>query len=374
MPLLRGIDPERAHRLAIWAARCGLAGQDLSEPDPVIATEALGLHLQSPIGLAAGFDKDALAIDSLAKLGFGFIEAGTVTLRPQKGNPKPRLFRLPEDRALVNRLGFNSSGIEAYIAALRRRRTKVPVGANLGINKVEADPTRDYPALAAAVAPFVDYIVINISSPNTPGLRNLQEETRLAAILRAVADHLPSGPPLLVKLAPDLPSDTLPAIIAICIEGGAQGLIISNTTIARPAWLRSPHAREAGGLSGEPLFASSTMMLARTYMLARGRLALIGCGGVSDAQQALIKVKAGASLVQLYTSLVFQGPGLVARLNRELAASLRQEGFARLSEAIGTEAERLAEESSWNICAVSPVSPRDTMDSFWTSGASSMTE
>jgi dihydroorotate dehydrogenase len=374
MPLLRGMDPERAHRLALWVARHGLAGRYPPTRDPAIATEALGLRVRSPIGLAAGFDKDAQAVDALSKLGFGFVETGTVTLRPQAGNPKPRLFRLREDRALINRLGFNNLGVEAYVTRLQRRRSQVPVGANLGINKVAADPERDYPALAATVAPFVDYIVINVSSPNTPGLRDLQNEARLGAVLRAVVRRVHSCPPLLVKLAPDLPVSVLAAIIEVCIDNGVQGLIVSNTTIMRPADLRSVHAREAGGLSGKPLFAASTTMLAHAYLLARGRLTLIGAGGIFTAEQALTKVKAGASLVQLYTALVFHGPGLVARLNREMASILRREGFAHVSAAIGVEAECLARGSLWNTCAALPRSPVDTTDSSLTFGGSSTTE
>jgi dihydroorotate dehydrogenase len=369
IPLLRGLDPERAHKLALWAARHGLAGRDPGEHDAMISTEAFGLNLRSPIGLAAGFDKNGVAVDALGRLGFGFIETGTITLRPQAGNPRPRLFRLSEDQALINRLGFNNSGLEAYISQLSRSQRVVPVGANIGLNRLEADPERDYPALAAAVAPFVDYVAINVSSPNTPGLRNLQSEARLGALLRAVAARIRSVPPLLVKLAPDLPIDALPAIVQVCVDTGIQGLVISNTTIARPAGLRSIHAREAGGLSGQPLFASSTAMLAHVFLLARGRLTLVGVGGVSTAEQALTKLKAGASLVQLYTALVFQGPGLVARLNRELGALLRREGFAHVRDAVGVEAERSAKWGAWNTSTASHRSATDTTASSSISGA-----
>jgi dihydroorotate dehydrogenase len=368
MPILRRMDPERAHKLALWLAGYGLARKGLPEQDPMIATEALGLRFPSPVGLAAGFDKDAVAIDSLSKLGFGFVETGTITLRPQLGNPRPRLFRLAEDRALINRLGFNNSGLDAYITRLKRRRSSIPIGANLGLNRAEAVPEQDYPTLAAAVAPYVDYIVLNISSPNTPGLRDLQTEARLAVILRAVTDRIRSGPSLLVKLAPDLPGNALAAMVEVCAESGAQGLVISNTTTMRSPDLRSIHASEAGGLSGEPLFEVSTAMLARAYLLARGRLTLVGVGGVSTASQALTKIKAGASLVQLYTALVFHGPGLVARLNRELTSTLRREGFTHVRDAVGVEAERLAKGSSWNSCAASPRSLPDTTDSSSISG------
>jgi dihydroorotate dehydrogenase len=346
-----------------------LAGRDSGEYDAIISTGAFGLSLRSPIGLAAGFDKNGVAVDALGRLGFGFIETGTVTLRPQDGNPRPRVFRLSEDQALINRLGFNNSGLEAYISQLRQRQRVVPVGANIGLNKLEADPERDYPALAAAVAPFVDYIVINVSSPNTPGLRDLQSRPRLDTLLRAVAARIRPGFPLLVKLAPDLPIDALPAIVQVCIDTEIQGLVISNTTIARPAGLRSIHARETGGLSGQPLFAPSTAMLAHAFLLARGRLTLIGVGGVSTAQQVFTKLKAGASLVQLYTALVFHGPGLVARLNRELGALLRREGFAHVRDAVGVEAEHLARWGAWNISTASHRSATGMTASSSISGA-----
>lgn len=344
MPLLRYLSPERAHRLALRALRLGLSRRDLSPDDPVLATEAFGLRFRNPIGLAAGFDKDAEAITPLSGLGFGFVETGTVTPRPQSGNPQPRLFRLAEDRALVNRMGFNNAGLAAYVRRLQARpRTGVPVGANLGINKSGADPERDYPALLAAVAPLADYVVINVSSPNTPGLRDLQSEARLGAVLRAAAQHVPQRPPLLVKVAPDLSEDGLAGVVEVCAGHDVQGLIISNTTIARPSGLRSALAREAGGLSGRPLFTASTAMLARAYLLARGRLTLIGVGGVSTGEDALAKLKAGASLVQVYTALIFDGPSLIPRLKRELAAALRRDGFAHVQDAIGADAARLAQ-------------------------------
>lgn len=344
MPLLRCLTPERAHRLALRALRLGLTGRDRSPDDPILSTEAFGLRFRNPIGLAAGFDKDAEAIAPLSRLGFGFVETGTVTPRPQSGNPQPRLFRLSEDRALVNRMGFNNAGLAAYVARLQARpRTGIPVGANLGINKTGADPERDYAALAAAVAPLVDYIVINVSSPNTPGLRDLQSEARLGAVLRAAAQHVPQHPPLLVKIAPDLSEDGLTGVVEVCVQHDVQGLIISNTTIARPPALRSVLAREAGGLSGRPLFAASTAMLARAHLLARGRLTLIGVGGVSTGEEALTKLKAGASLIQIYTALIFDSPGLIPRLKRELAAALRRDGFAHVRDAVGADAARLAQ-------------------------------
>jgi len=343
LPLLRLVDAERAHAIALAALRLGLVGCDRTPDDPRLAVHALGRTFANPIGLAAGFDKNAVALRPLMRLGFGFVEAGTVTPRPQPGNPRPRLFRLAEDAAVINRLGFNNAGIDAYcrnLAGLERRRT-VPLGANVGINKDGADPLRDYPALISAVAPYVDYAVVNVSSPNTPGLRDLQAEAQLRAILRAVAG-VASKPPILVKIAPDLSDDGLASIVEACVAEGVQGLIVSNTTTTRPAGLASRHAHEAGGLSGVPLFAMSTRMLARAFLLARGRLVLIGAGGVASGADALTKIRAGASLVQLYTAFAFSGPALIPRIRHELAAGLRRAGFARIQDAVGTDAPHLA--------------------------------
>ena len=339
LPLLRRLDPERAHTLGLVALRLGLAGTDTTPDDPALAQDLLGLRFPNPLGLAAGFDKDARALRALRRLGWGFVEAGTVTPLPQPGNPRPRVFRLPEDGAVINRYGLNNRGLPAFLDHLRRLpRTGVPVGANLGINKTGADPLRDYPDLAAVLAPHADYLVLNVSSPNTPGLRDLQAETRLRAILQAVRARVPVMPPLFVKLAPDLPPGALSAIVDTAVEGGAAGLVVSNTTVDRPATLRSTHRSETGGLSGRPLFAPSTAVLAEAFRLARGRLVLVGCGGVATGADALAKIRAGASLVQVYTAFTFAGPALVPRLKRELSAALRGAGFARVSDAIGTAA------------------------------------
>lgn len=339
MPLLRRVEAERAHRLAITALRLGLAGQDATPDDPALQVRALGLVFRNPIGLAAGFDKDALALRGLRRVGFGLIEAGTVTPLPQPGNPLPRVFRLEADRAVINRYGLNNRGLAPYVARLAALpRGRVPVGANVGINKDGADPECDYPALIAAVAPHADYIVINVSSPNTPGLRDLQGEARLAAILAAVRDAVPHRPPLLVKIAPDLPEGGLEAIVETAVRHGVEGLVVSNTTTARPDTLRSQAAREGGGLSGPPLLAASTRLLARTYRLAAGRLVLIGCGGVSTGADALQKLRAGAHLVQLYTAFSYGGPALIPRMKRELAAALRAQGFRSVMDAVGVDA------------------------------------
>ncbi|MGE4482287.1 quinone-dependent dihydroorotate dehydrogenase [Acidocella sp.] len=332
MPALRRLDPERAHTLSLLALRWGLAGRDTRPDAPILSTQAFGRSLSNPIGLAAGFDKNAQAVTALGRLGFGFVEAGTVTPRPQPGNPRPRLFRLTEDKAVINRMGFNNAGLEAYIANLRQvDRSALVLGANVGINKEGADPERDYPALVTAVAPHADYITINISSPNTPGLRDLQSEQRLAAILEGIA----SPKPVYVKIAPDLSEEGLEAVIATAMRHNVAGLIVSNTTIARPDSLKSPLKRETGGLSGAPLFAPSTAMLARAYKLAGKHLAFIGAGGVFTAEDALAKLLAGASLVQIYSGFAYQGPAMLPKLKAGLAGLLRQRGFSSVSEAVG---------------------------------------
>jgi dihydroorotate dehydrogenase len=338
LPLLRRIDPERAHGLTLHALRLGLVGSEAGAENPRLAVRRLGMAFRNPIGLAAGFDKNAVALAPLARLGFGFVEAGTVTPRPQAGNPRPRLFRLEAERAVVNRMGFNNAGIDAFVRHLAAfPRGLVPVGANVGINKEGADPERDYPALIAAVAAHADYVVINVSSPNTPGLRDLQGEARLCAILHAVSVAVPQRPPLFVKISPDLANEGIASVVEASIAGGAQGLIVSNTTITRPDDLHSPHAREAGGLSGAPLFALSTNVLRQAERQAAGRLVLIGVGGVGSGRDVLAKLRAGASLVQLYTAFAYHGPALIARLKRELVAALDAEGFANVTEAIGAD-------------------------------------
>ncbi|OYV24598.1 MAG: dihydroorotate dehydrogenase (quinone) [Rhodospirillales bacterium 20-58-10] len=332
VPLLRQVDPETAHRLSLYALRFGLAGRDGSGDDPCLAVNAFGRRLRNPIGLAAGFDKNAVAVTALGRLGFGFVEAGTVTPRPQAGNPRPRLFRLLEDQAVINRMGFNNAGLDMFLSNLRRAdRALVALGANVGINKEGADPERDYPALVNAVSPYADYITVNISSPNTPNLRDLQSEARLIGILDAIA----TDTPVFVKIAPDLSDDGLASVVEVCAARKVAGLIISNTTITRPGHLQSAYKAEAGGLSGRPLFEISTKMLAQAYKLSAGRLMLIGVGGVSSPEDALAKILAGASLVQVYTAFAYEGPALVSRLKTGLAALLKARGFATLMDAIG---------------------------------------
>jgi dihydroorotate dehydrogenase len=337
-PLLRRLDAETAHGLALKALSAGLAGRAGAAADPILATVAFGLRFANPLGLAAGFDKDAVAVLPLMRLGFGFVEAGTVTPRPQPGNPRPRLFRLQEDGAVINRMGFNNGGVEAYLARLRALPRPLPAvfGANIGVNKEGADPARDYPALYGALAGLADYVTVNVSSPNTPGLRDLQGEERLAQILAGIAAI--EGPPVLVKIAPDLSENALGPIIEACIAHGVAGLIVSNTTIARPDGLRSPHRTEAGGLSGAPLRDRATEMLRHCHAIAQGRLTLVGVGGIASGADALAKIRAGASLVQLYTAFAYAGPALVPAILRDLAALLRREGFSSVAAAVGTAA------------------------------------
>ena len=337
LPVLRRMDPERAHRLALSALRLGLAGRAAGTDDPILSTTLLGRRLTNPVGLAAGFDKDAVAAAGLLRLGFGAVELGSVTPRPQFGNPRPRLFRL-ENGAVINRMGMNNRGIDAF--AVRLQALRVPDGTllavNVAINKEDADPERDYPALVAAVAPQAGYVALNVSSPNTVGLRGLQEEARLRAILAAVV-ALPARPPVFVKVAPDLAPGALEVLVQVAVEAGVEGLIVSNTTTGRPPGL-GRHAGEAGGLSGPPLLAHSTAMLAQAWRLAAGRLLLIGCGGVSTGADVLTKLRAGAQLVQLYAAFAAHGPALLPRIKAELAAALRQHGFRSVAEAVGTAA------------------------------------
>ena len=343
LPLMRRFDAEAAHGIALRALAWGLGGRAAAPDDPVLATTAFGLRFANPLGLAAGFDKDARAILPLMRLGFGFIEAGTVTPRPQPGNPRPRLFRLAEDAAVINRMGFNNAGLAAYrdqLTALARPLPAV-LGANIGVNKAGAEPERDYPQLYTALAPLADYVVINVSSPNTPGLRDLQAEDRLAAILRAMEEAragLATTPPLLVKIAPDLADTALPALVETCVAHGVAGLIVANTTIARPSSLRATHRAEAGGLSGAPLFQRSTEVLRQVYRHAAGRLTLVGVGGIASGADAFTKIKAGASLIQLYTAFAYAGPALVPRLKRDLAMLLHQGGYQSVTDAVGVEA------------------------------------
>jgi dihydroorotate dehydrogenase len=347
-PALHLIDPERAHGLAIAALKHGLLRPHAEPDDPVLATQLWGLSFANPIGLAAGFDKQAEVIDPMLGFGFGFVEAGTVTPEPQPGNPGKRLFRLDEDEAVINRFGFNSEGLTVFAQrlAVRRKASHTPgvVGANVGKNRDSADAIFDYEKGVAAVALVADYIVVNVSSPNTPGLRGLQARAPIEDLLRRVlaarAGAVPSPlrpPPLLAKVGPDLDENQMHDIAEVALATGIDGLIIGNTTLARPATLRSRYRGEAGGLSGRPLMESSTECLRKFYRATEGRIPIIGCGGVSSGADAYAKIRAGASLVQLYTALVFHGPGLVAAIKRNLARLLRDDGFSRVADAVGAE-------------------------------------
>jgi dihydroorotate dehydrogenase len=337
---LRLIDAETAHRLAIRALRAGIVPRPRLTDDPILRQHLWGLDFPNPIGLAAGFDKHAEVPDALLDLGFGFVEIGGVTPRPQPGNPRPRLFRLAEDEAVINRMGFNSEGLDVVRARLAARPRRGIVGVNLGKNKEQTDAAADYVAGAVAFAPLADFLVINVSSPNTPGLRALQSATALrdliAQVRRALAQRR-STTVLLLKVAPDLTDDDRRDIATVALEDSLDGLVVSNTTLARPASLRSRYRSETGGLSGRPLFEPSTALLGEFYRLTGGRIPLIGVGGIASGQDAYRKVRAGASLVQLYSALVFQGPGLVAAIRRDLAAALRADGFHSLGEAVGAD-------------------------------------
>lgn len=339
------LSPETAHHAALFALEHGLVGARAEPDDSVLRTKVWDLDFANPIGLAAGFDKDARVIDAMLGLGFGFVEAGTVTPKPQPGNPKPRLFRLDADAGVINRLGFNSGGVTAFAKRLAARRQRPHaagiVGANVGKNRVTVDGAADYVAGIERVAGLADYLVCNISSPNTPGLRAMQARAPIEDLLRRViaardrAMPGPKKPPLLAKVGPDLSPEQLSDIAEVALATGVDGLIVGNTTIERPVSLKSPHASQAGGLSGAPLLQPATECLAALYRLTKGRIPLIGCGGVASGADAYAKIRAGASLVQVYSALVFQGPGLANRIKAELAAQLRQDGFKSVADAVG---------------------------------------
>ena len=350
-PILRSLDPETAHGLTIKALLMMEKAPALmpggGADDPILRSRVFGLDFANPVGLAAGFDKNAEVMDPMLRLGFGFVEAGSVTPRPQPGNPKPRLFRVPEQGAVINRMGFNNKGLEVFAQRLERRLAsgrKAPgiVGANLGKNKDTAEAADDYVLGVKRVAALADYLVVNVSSPNTPGLRALQGRDPLRTLLGRVLDartacKLSKNPPVLLKIAPDLTDEDKADIAAVALESGIDGLIVSNTTIARPAEIPEPLRSEAGGLSGKPLFAPSTAVLGEMYRLTGGKLPLVGAGGIASGADAYAKIRAGASLVQLYSALVYHGAALVPSIKTDMAALLRRDGFASLADAVGAD-------------------------------------
>ncbi|WP_138380445.1 quinone-dependent dihydroorotate dehydrogenase [Luteithermobacter gelatinilyticus] len=344
-PLFFALSPETAHGLVIRLLKAGLVPAQGGGDDAALGISLWGLNFSNPLGLAAGFDKNAEVPDAMLAQGFGFVETGTVTPRPQPGNPKPRLFRLTEDEAIINRLGFNNKGLQRYAANLERRRLLAKegiVGANIGANKDSEDPIADYVTGLERLLGLADYFTVNISSPNTPGLRKLQGRealdellSRLMTVRNHAREKLSYLPPLLVKIAPDLDDKERSDIAEIILKHGIDGLIVSNTTVGLRDQLKSSFREETGGLSGQPLFEFSTQVLEDMYRLTEGRIPLIGVGGVSTGQQAYAKIRAGASLIQLYSALAYHGPGLVQKIKRELLACLREDGFSSVMEAVG---------------------------------------
>lgn len=349
-PLIRAglfrMDPEVAHERSLRALERGFHPRASATGHTGLGQTLFGLEFPNPLGMAAGYDKDARVPDALLAMGFGFTEVGTVTPQPQGGNPRPRVFRLLEDEALINRLGFNSSGHSTTLANLagRHRATGV-VGVNIGANRTSTDRTADYLAGLRVFNAHASYFMVNISSPNTPGLRDLQAPAALDELLSRLLEERSrlagqGGPlrPIVVKLAPDIAPEDLPAVVERLVDHGVAAICVSNTTLRRDG-LRSPHAVEAGGLSGRPLFELSTAMLARIHRMTDGSIPLIGVGGIDTPERALAKIEAGASLLQLYTGLVYRGPALVTDILRHLAAAVRRTGSRSIADLVGTRSE-----------------------------------
>lgn len=335
-PILFRIDPERAHGLAIAGLKLLPAGKP-PEPGGALATRVAGIDFPNPVGMAAGFDKNGEVPDALLGLGFGFAEVGTITPRPQAGNPKPRLFRLTRDRAVINRMGFNNGGQIAAHARLSKRVRQGVIGVNIGANKDSPDRVADYVSGLSAMSRVADYLTVNISSPNTPGLRDMQGDRELENLLEAIAAHrTPGGPPVFLKVAPDLDPQAPARIVEAVMRHGIDGIIVSNTTISRPP-LASRHAQEAGGLSGAPLHDLALQRLREFRAAAGPDLPLIGVGGIATAEQAWERIRAGASLVQLYSAMVYAGPGIAREVLRGLEDLMHRDGFATIAEAVGSE-------------------------------------
>jgi dihydroorotate dehydrogenase len=340
LPFARRLDPEDAHRLALRALSA-LPILRAARDDPGLRVSAFGLDFPNPVGLAAGFDKNAEVPDAALRLGFGFVEVGSLTPRPQSGNPRPRIFRLPADEGLINRLGFNNEGIEAARARLDARAGRLGVvGVNIGANRDSRDRIADYVTGIEVLAPFASYLTVNVSSPNTPGLRQLQAGAVLDDLLARAADARDRAKlrrPLLLKIAPDLSLQELDELVEIAIKRSIDGMIVSNTTVSRSRELRDPNAQEEGGLSGKPLFALSTWMLSETYKRLEGAMPLIGVGGIDSADTAWRKLRAGASLLQLYSGLTYKGFGLVRTIKDGLAERLKKGGHHSIADVVGSD-------------------------------------
>lgn len=339
---IRLLPAEPAHHLTVeLMARFGVFLPGPATDDPRLKVSLWGLEFPNPLGMAAGFDKDARAYKAMLKLGLGHVECGTVTPRPQRGNPKPRMYRLPEDGAVINRMGFNNEGAAVSAARLARRVPGKPrgiVGINIGANKDSADRIADYRLGFQQLAPLADYVAVNVSSPNTPGLRGLQDKKELQTLLGVLVETRGAvAKPILLKIAPDLDRTALDDIAEVVLASGIEGLIVTNTTIERPAGLASRYASETGGLSGKPLMAPSTRVLKEMRQRVGAKIVLIGVGGVTSGEDAYAKIKAGASLVQLYTALVYNGGGLIAKMKRDLLTCLTRDGFANIADAVGTD-------------------------------------
>ena len=331
--LIRTLDPEVAHGLAIRALQM-VPLPPAPADDPVLRTTIAGLDLPNPVGLAAGMDKNGEALRGLSRLGFGFLECGSVTPLPQPGNPKPRLFRLSEDRAIINRMGFNNLGLEAFADRLANRPPAVVVGANLGANKDTGDKAADYVTGLTRLRGLSDYVTVNVSSPNTPGLRALQGRAALDDLLGRLTEARAGDPtPVFLKVAPDLTADEMALIVEASLDHRIDALIVSNTTLDRPESLRSRHRDEAGGLSGAPLTARAAAALRAAAEASAGRLPLIAVGGIGSGAEAYARIRAGACAVQLYSALIYEGPGLIGRIKRDLAGRLRADGFSTVLEA-----------------------------------------
>ncbi len=350
-PMLLAFEAERAHEMTLRALERGMHPVHRADAAPELAIRVMGLDFPNPIGVAAGFDKDARVFSAIQKIGFGFGEVGTVTPLPQQGNPKPRIFRLIKDRAVINRLGFNNQGHDFAFNKLTDRHDGGIVGVNIGANKDAPDMVADYVTGIHRFYSLADYFMVNISSPNTPGLRDLQAPQVLDSLLQRVLEARDEKAsqsdgrrvPVAVKIAPDVAEDDLPAICERMVERGVDAIAVSNTTLARPAALGAVHKDEAGGLSGKPLFRRSTAMLARVYKLTGGAVPLIGIGGIHSGETAVQKIEAGASLVQLYTGLVFEGPGLVAQMTSELARATQAAGARHIGELTGRRSDEWSE-------------------------------